>query len=356
MTIFVIGGVLAFLLALAATPITRRLGHRLGLVDVPGGRRRHKGAISRLGGIAMYVGFVVALIVCLLLPASLQPPRQDPHEVTRLIGLLVGCTFVFVIGLIDDRWHLGPLPQFAAQLIAGGLSIPFLIIIERVNNPLTNSLLVFPVGLVIPFTLFWIAGMINTVNFLDGVDGLAAGVTAIVCVVLTIHMLREGQDSVALLPLILLGAVLGFLPFNLAPAKVFMGSTGSWFLGYALGALSIIAGAKMATVLLVMCIPIMDVAWQIFSRWRAHRSMGQGDRGHLHHRLLDLGMTAPQVTLFYYVLCAVFGALALLISDRLYKLVALILVGLFTLGVLVFVGRRQMRREASHSEETNSDQ
>jgi UDP-GlcNAc:undecaprenyl-phosphate/decaprenyl-phosphate GlcNAc-1-phosphate transferase len=344
MTPFILAFSIAWILALILTPVSQWLGRRMGLVDRPGGRRRHRGEISRLGGIGLYLPFALAVLATLLFPAALQPPRQDPNELIRLAGLLLGCTFMFLMGLLDDRRELKPLPQYVSQLAVSLLSIPFLIIIERVMNPFTNELLIFPVGVVVFLTVFWIMGMINTLNFLDGIDGLAAGVAGIVCVMLTIHMLREGQISVALLPLTLLGAILGFLPFNFAPARVFMGSTGSFFLGYAVAALSIISGAKMATILLIMGIPIIDVAWLIFSRWRAGQPIGAGDRRHLHHRLLDLGMSPRQIVLAYYLFCILFGALALTISNRIYKLIALVILGMITVVILVVVSRLEPKR------------
>jgi len=279
----------------------------------------------------------------LLLPATLQPPRQDPNEMIRLRGIMIISTFVFVIGFLDDWRELGWLPQLGAQVIAGLASVPCLIMIQKVMNPFNDRLEILPIVVVVVVTVFWMSGMINTLNFLDGVDGLAGGVTAILCAILTLHMLREGQLSVSLLPLALLGSVLGFLPYNFYPARVFMGSTGSFFLGYAGGALPIMAGAKMATVLLVLGIPIMDVAWQIFIRLRAGRSVGAGDRGHLHHRLQDLGFSPRQIVAFYYLFCIAFGALALLISNRVYKLIALIGLGIITLAILIVVSRLEPR-------------
>jgi UDP-GlcNAc:undecaprenyl-phosphate GlcNAc-1-phosphate transferase len=159
--------------------------------------------------------------------------------------------------------------------------------------------------------------------------------------ILAIHMIREGQLSVALLPVALLGATAGFLPFNFNPARLFMGSSGSYFLGWALAALGIIAGAKVATVLLVMGLPILDVAWLMVNRWRrggAHR-LGEGGRDHLHHRLLDMGFTQRQIVLGYSAFCLAFGAAALGLENRIYKVVALlVLVGL-ALAVLVWAGR-----------------
>ena len=332
----------AFVVALVVTPLAGRLGKRWGIVALPGPRRVHQGIIPRLGGIGLYVGFMFALGALWLLPAGVLPPSQDPKEMTRLLGLVIGATFVFIVGLIDDWWELGPLPQLVSQLVASGIAFAFLIFIERVNNPLNNQVVVFPWPVVLAVTVFWITGMMNTVNWLDGLDGLAAGVTAIACAVLAIHMYREGQYSVALLPLALLGAVLGFLPYNVYPAKIFMGGSGAAFLGFALGTLAIISGAKMATVLLVMCIPIVDVAWQILNRMRRGAPSWQADLGHLHYRLLESGLSQRQIVWVMYLFCATFGALALLISSRMYKLFAIVGLGALTLLALVFLSRRNL--------------
>jgi len=165
-------------------------------------------------------------------------------------------------------------------------------------------------------------------------------VTAIAALLLTVHMVREGQHSVALLPLALLGCTLGFLPFNFHPARVFMGSGGSYFLGFALGTLSIVAGGKVATLLLVLGIPIMDVAWQMVARIRRGQPIGQGDRGHLHFRLADMGWSQRRIVLSYYTFCALFGGLALLISSRLYKLIALLALVALVAAVFVWASGR----------------
>jgi UDP-GlcNAc:undecaprenyl-phosphate GlcNAc-1-phosphate transferase len=322
---------IALVLALAGTPLAGALGRRWGLVDRPGPRRWHRGMIPRTGGIALFVAFIIAALLAQWLPV----PRQDPKELTRFMGVVLGSTFLFLFGLVDDRLELRSGPQYAAQVIAALIAIAFLLFIERVMNPFTNEVTVFPFALVVALTMVWIVGMINTVNFLDGLDGLADGVAAIVSAVLAIHMLREGQHSVALLPLALLGATLGFLPFNFSPARVFMGSSGSWLLGYLLATLSIAAGAKLATVLLVLSIPIVDVAWLIISRMRAGQSIGQADRRHLHYRLLDLGLSQRQVVLLYYGYCIALGAAALLLQSRMLKLVVLIAIGV---AMLVFLG------------------
>ncbi|MGQ9585778.1 MAG: glycosyltransferase family 4 protein [Anaerolineae bacterium] len=329
----------ALALSLILTPLCARLGRRLGVVAYPGGRRKHVGAVSRLGGTGLYLPFVAAILSLRLLPPSWLPPSLDPKETTRLAGLVLGSTVAFLFGLTDDRREFRPLPQYAAQLACACIAIATLIFIERVMNPFTDQLLIFPWYVTAGLTIFWVMGMMNTVNFLDGLDGLAAGVGAIVCTVLTAHMIREGQWSVALLPLALLGATLGFLPFNFHPARVFMGSNGSYFLGFALAGLGIIAGARMATMLLMLLVPILDVAWLIWQRWRAGTSPGTPDRRHLHYRLLDLGLSQRQIVLGYWVLCGAFGLFALLVSSRLYKLIALAGLGLVTLAVLWWVSR-----------------
>lgn len=335
---------LAFLLTLALTPLARWVGLRLDLADRPGGRRAHKGVIPRLGGVAMYAGFIVAVLATLLLPAGWFPPRLDPNETIHLTGLLLGSTFVFLFGLLDDRFQFGHMPQYLAQFVASLIAIAFTIFIKHVNNPFTDDLFLGPGGFPWPvvwvLTIFWFMGMMNTVNFLDGLDGLTAGVTAVVCGVVALHMWREGQHSVTLLPLALLGATLGFLPWNSHPAKIFMGSNGSYFLGFALAALGIIAGAKMATMLLVLALPIVDVAWLIWTRLRRGGVPAWNGRDHLHYRLVDIGFTQRQVVWGYYVFCAVFGVIALVASSRLFKLVTLLVLGGLMLVVLWWASKQ----------------
>ena len=240
-----------------------------------------------------------------------------------------------------------------AQFIASIVAIASLVIIERFNNPFTNQQVVLSEiapWVIVPLSLFWLMGMMNTVNWLDGLDGLAAGIAAIFSAVLFVAMVQDTatqdpQLSIAPLPLALLGATLGFLPYNFYPARVFMGSSGALTLGFALGCLGIIGGAKMATVLLVLAVPIIDVAWLIVSRLRHGRSPLQGGRDHLHFRLLDLGLSQRQIVIGYYLISALFGALALLIEARIYKVLALGVLGIVTLIVLMVVAQKSERLE-----------
>lgn len=328
----------AFALSLVLTPLVGRLARRWGVQAVPGGRRHHRRMVPKLGGLALYGAFMAAVILAQFLPVA----RMDPKEGIRLLGLLTGGTVLFISGVLDDWRELPAWPQFAAQLLAAGIAIACLIHIEYVNNPFTGQWTAqFPYWFTVLFSLFWLLGMTNTVNWLDGLDGLAAGVTAIGSAVLFVNAafrLDPHQESVALLPLALLGATLGFLPYNLTPARIFIGGGASW-LGFTLGALSIIGGAKMAAVLLVMGLPILDVAWQIVYRIRHGRSPTVGDRGHLHYRLQDLGLSQRKIVLAYYLFCAFFGVLTLVVSSRIFKLAALVVLTVIVLGTLVWLTR-----------------
>ncbi|MCG2767463.1 MAG: undecaprenyl/decaprenyl-phosphate alpha-N-acetylglucosaminyl 1-phosphate transferase [Anaerolineae bacterium] len=312
--------VFAVAVAVAAvlTPLAQRLGLRYGISDVPGGRRKHSGVIPRLGGIPLYAAFCTAVLL------TRTFPRSDPEEWLRVTGILVGATTVFLGGLLDDKKQMKALTQVAGMAIVALMAIPFKVFIEVINNPVTDQQIWFPWYVMLPLTLLWLMGSMVTMNLLDGLDGLSTGVTTVASLILFVHMLRLEQYSTSLLPLALLGATLGFLPYNFHPAKIFLGSSGAYFLGYTVGALSIVSGAKMATLLLVMGIPILDVAWQLFDRWRREQPLGIGDRGHLHFRLYDLGLPHRSIVLLYYLLTTILGGLALMISSRLLKLLAIL--------------------------------
>jgi UDP-GlcNAc:undecaprenyl-phosphate GlcNAc-1-phosphate transferase len=330
--------VTAFMLALVMTPLSARLGHRLRLTDRPGGRRGHQGEVPRTGGLALFAGFVGAGLLVFALSAFVLWPPIGAEDRKLLTGVLTGSIFVFLFGLWDDWRELPAWPQFAAQFGAASIAIAFDIIIERVTLPI-RGYTVFPLWITYPLTVFWIMGMINTVNWLDGLDGLAAGVAAIASLLFAIHAYSLGQTMVALFPLALAAACLGFLPFNFHPARIFMGSSGSMLLGFALASLSILAPAKVATALLVLGIPILDVVWLIIQRWRLRGNPALAGRDHLHYRLLDLGFSQRQIVLLYYAFCAAFGLLALLIEDRLFKLVALAVMAGLTLALLGWLAK-----------------
>ena len=261
-------------------------------------------------------------------------PRNDALELTRLTGVLLGMGVVWIMGLLDDRFKFSFWPQFVGLLLASLVAIAANVFIERFNNPLTDQQVVVDWYLMVPITLVWIIGMSGTMNALDGLDGLATGVTAISALVLFIHMLRLDQYSVALLPLALMGCCVGFLFHNFYPARIFLGG-GAYLLGYALSTISIVSGAKVASALLVLWLPILDVAWQGYSRWRRGQPPGLGDRGHLHFRLQDMGWPQSRIVLLYYGITLALGGIALLSSSRMLKLGVLMAVAI--VGLLAFV-------------------
>jgi len=331
-------------LAALLTPLVGRLGRKLDIVDHPGGRRRHKGTVPRLGGIAVFVAFLTAVGVVAWRGGLTA--GYGPDDTLRLGGLLIGGVAASLFGLLDDRFDLPPGPQFAFQFVLSLIALGTLLWLERFTVPFFGTVRLndYAWGALayVPLTILWVMGMINTVNWLDGLDGLAAGVGAILCLVLATHMrylADQPQPSVALLPLALMGALVGFLPYNVAPARVFLGSAGTFFLGYALAALGLIAGGRTATVLMVMGLPIVDVAWQIFDRMRRRRSPVQGDRGHLHYRLCDLGLSRRVIVLLYWGFCALFGLLALVAAPW-QKLIALLSISVVVTLALVFLSRK----------------
>ncbi len=328
----------AFVLTLLTTPLSARLGYLFNLVDHPGGRRTHQGEVSRLGGVALFAGFMGAgLLVFALSALGIWPPI-GVEDRKLLTGVLIGSGFVFLFGLWDDRRELPAWPQFLVQFGVALIAIGFDIIVQRVTLPIFGYT-VFPPWITYPLTVFWVMGMINTVNWLDGLDGLAAGVAAIASLLFAVHAYSLGQNIVAMFPLALAAACLGFLPFNFHPARVFMGSSGSMVLGFALASLSILAPAKVATALLVLGIPIVDVIWLIIQRWRRQGNPTVAGRDHLHYRLLDTGLSQRQIVSLYYIFCAAFGLLALIIADRFFKLIALVVLGSLTLTLLWWLAK-----------------
>jgi UDP-GlcNAc:undecaprenyl-phosphate/decaprenyl-phosphate GlcNAc-1-phosphate transferase len=342
--IFLVVFILSLGIALALNPFLDRLGRRLGIVTIPGGRRINEGdirGVSKLGGASIYLGFTITVLLAQLLPV----PRLDPYEIIRLIGLVLGGTVIFIFGILDDIFHFRAFPQFAGQFLAAGIAIAFQIFIQMLNNPLTGQQTdPWPHIVTVTLSFFWMVMMMNTVNWLDGIDGLAGGIAFIAGAMLFINSafrVTPPQTSVSLLPLALMGSALGFVLYNFYPARIFMGG-GAQYLGYLLATLSIIGGAKMATILLVMGLPLIDVMWQVVNRLRQGKSPFEGDRGHVHFRLLDLGFSQRQIAIYYYFFCAFFGVLTLVTESQLFKFLALgVMLVLVSIGFMVLNRSRQ---------------
>lgn len=336
---------LALLLALLATPFCRRLALRWGAVDRPSPRRDpvYK---PRLGGLALFGAFAVAVLV-----PSLWVEGRTAEEWGRIVALLLGGALVVGIGALDDRYELGPLTQFLGQALAAVVVIIGGIRITEVPNPFgtafRESVWVLPPGVAELVTFAWMVAAMNAINFVDGVDGLAAGIGLIAAGVLLVHTLMLGQLTVALLPMALLAAALGFLPFNLPVAKITLGTSGALFLGFTLAALAIIGGTKAATALLVLGIPIIDAILTVVRRVMRGQPPWVGDRTHLHYYLLHAGLSPRAIILIFYGLSLAFGALALFLSVRLYKLYALGGLAVLVLGAIILLTQWQSRVPSS---------
>ncbi|MBK9054403.1 MAG: undecaprenyl/decaprenyl-phosphate alpha-N-acetylglucosaminyl 1-phosphate transferase [Chloroflexi bacterium] len=314
--IFVVSGAAAFL----TTPLARYLSLRWRIVAEPGGRRQHQGSIPKLGGIPLLIGYLAAMpfIYWLL------PPEGD--DALRLRGVLVGTIVMFVGGWLDDRYDLPPRFNFLVQGLGAVIAMAHIIFIEVFTNPITGDREDFVFWFALLFSLFWMMGMMNAVNFLDGLDGLAAGVGVIALLMFAWHSARLEQVTVPLFPIALAGALVGFLPFNFAPARIYLGTAGVYLLGYNLATLAILSPAKIATALLVLAIPILDVAWRVVDRMIHGQSPFQGDRGHLHFLLVDRGMRVRPLVVGYYLVAAALGLVAILADERV-KLITFILTG-----------------------------
>ncbi|HET9849166.1 MAG TPA: MraY family glycosyltransferase [Candidatus Dormibacteraeota bacterium] len=327
--------VLPFAVALICTAIVvvpaRWLAFRLGAVAEPGERRIHLEPTARLGGLALYLGFGLS--------AALFSTNN------KTLGLLLSAAVITTLMVFDDLNGVRPLFKLLFQLAASLLAIlVFQIFIESVAIPGQPHAIELARAISIPLTLLWFVALQNTVNLIDGVDGLAAGVVAIVAATLLLAAINRNQADIVILSGALIGACVGFLFFNWHPARIFMGDSGSNFLGFTLAALSVLSVAKGAVVfalvvpVLALAIPILDTGWAILRRRMRGRSIAAADAGHLHHRLLDFGLSPRETALVFYFGTAIFAALGLAVYGH--KKVLLGAIMLMVLGIVIIVVRR----------------
>ena len=325
------------MVALVCTSIVvipaRWLAFRLGAVAEPGERRIHSQPTARLGGLAMYLGFGLS--------AALFSTNA------KTLGLLLSAAVITTLMVFDDVHGVRAVYKLGFQIAASLLAIVvFQIYISSVNLP-GDHLVNLALGISIPLTLIWFVGLQNTINLIDGVDGLAAGVVAIVAATLLLAAINRSQTDIVILSGALIGACIGFLFFNWHPARVFMGDSGSNFLGFTLAALSVLSVAKGAVIfaliipVLALAIPIFDTVWAILRRRMRGRSIAAPDTGHLHHRLLDFGLSPRETALVFYFGTAIFAALGLAIYGH--KKVLLGAIILMLLGIVIIMIRRFQR-------------
>jgi len=340
---------LAFALAAAATPIVGLAARRLGMLDMPGGRRVHPRPIPRPGGLAIALAFGSAIFAFWIVDRLAGHPFLIPEEVrsSRFTLTAIAALLGMGVGLIDDMLELRARWQFLGLLIVAAVIVFAGIHIDFVNDPLSDRLieLAFPVA--VAFTMFWIVGMNIALNFIDGLDGLAAGVAAIAALTLGgLALLPQvSEPFVAWMAFTLAGAVAGFLLFNFHPAKLFLGTTGVAFLGTMLAVLSIFGTAKVAAALLVLGVPIIDTFYVLVRRMVSGQPPFAPDRGHFHHRLLDVGLTHQQAVLLIYLLTAALGSLAFMTTGRAQLVTFVGLAVLFGVTVMALAQRSSKAEE-----------
>jgi UDP-N-acetylmuramyl pentapeptide phosphotransferase/UDP-N-acetylglucosamine-1-phosphate transferase len=345
----IIGAFLAAaLISLLVTPFIRRVVDRLRIIDHPDERRTHASPLPRGGGIAVAIAFVVVGGGLIVFGAALPGmPGHGSVSDVNLLGLFGGGVLATFIGALDDRYDLRARWQFLGQLALAAVAVATAITVAKIGNPFGSEDIPFPALLGIGFTVVWVVGMVNSLNFIDGLDGLSSGIALIAAVTLGLLSLTQlvNEPLVAILCFVLAGGLLGFLRWNFHPAVIFQGSAGVMFMGYVLAVLAILGSAKVVVALLVLAVPIIDTFWVIVRRVSSGRSPFSPDRGHIHHRLLDLGLSHRSTVLLIYAVCATLGLMSLLVSSA--TGVVAFLGALVVFGVVAFALRRDPAGAAS---------
>ena len=353
----VVGTALAALLvaavvALITTPIVRTLAFKVGAVDVPkDARRMHKHPIPRMGGLAIFFGFILSTLVFMPLNEQLR-------------GMLLGAVLIVILGIFDDIYALPAKPKFLVQIVAATIAAMSGNCVEFLSNPnIFSSEPYWELGwFSIPFSVLWIVGITNAVNLIDGLDGLACGVSTISSTTLLVIALTVAEPEVAILMAALSGACVGFLPYNLNPAKIFMGDTGSTFLGFILATVSIQGLFKFYTIIsfavpfLILGLPIFDTCFAILRRVAKGQSPMAPDRGHIHHRLIDMGLTQKQTVAVLYVISAILGLSAVVLTTNGIVKAMLFLTALCVAGGIagmIYLGHQD--READHADDGDKE-
>ncbi len=328
----------AFAISFATTPIAKSFAHKVGAIDVPKDARRiHTQPIPRLGGLAIFLGFVLSVVLFSVIDKQLQ-------------GVLLGAVVVVVVGVIDDIVQLKAMVKLVFQILAALIAVYHGVKIEFLSTlSFFGSGEFFSLGfLAIPITIFWIVAITNSVNIIDGLDGLAVGVSAISSIVMLVISIvvsdNIANDNIAIVMAGLVGACLGFMPYNLNPAKIFMGDSGSLLLGYVLATVSIIGLFKFYALVsfvvpfLVVAFPLFDTAFAFIRRILKGQSPMHADRGHLHHRLIDMGLSQKQAVAILYSVSALLGLVAVVLTTNgLMRAILIIVTFAVAIAVTAFV-------------------
>ena len=338
------------------TPPVKNFAHKVGAIDVPkDARRMHKKPIPRLGGLAIYGGFLCSILIFGKLDET-------------MLCVLLGAAIIVALGIFDDVLALGAKLKFVVQIVAA--AIPVCIGDLQIGlftnlNPLSDTPFVHLGILAVPVTIIWIVGITNAVNLIDGLDGLAVGVSSIAAITMLAVALLTGNMPIAITMAALAGACIGFMPYNLNPAKIFMGDTGSTFLGYMLATVSIMglfkvyAGISFAVPFLSLGRPIFDTANAIIRRVAAGRSPMSPDRGHVHHKLIDMGFNQKQAVAILYAISATLGLTAVVLtSSGEVKAIVLLLAVLAAIlvGAGIIYGAEHWSKHAPENKEDKDDE
>ncbi|WEK53935.1 MAG: MraY family glycosyltransferase [Candidatus Cohnella colombiensis] len=310
--------VIALALALGFTPLVKKFAIRIGAMDVPNQRKVHTRVMPRLGGVAIYASFTVAIL--LILP-FLPEGALSGYDRRLIGGLLTGGTLIVLLGALDDKFDLSAKLKLVVQIAAACIVVfGFDVKINLLNIPFGSAMQPLGEWIGIPLTIIWIVAVTNAINLIDGLDGLAAGVSGIAVATMLVMGLLMGNETIVILATLLLGSIVGFLFFNFHPAKIFMGDSGSLFLGFALAILSML-GFKQITVvsfitpLLIIGVPLSDTFFAIVRRWIHKKPLFAADKGHLHHCLQQLGFSHRKTVLIIYGIAAFFGTCAVVQSS-----------------------------------------
>ncbi len=328
----------ALIISFISTPLVRQLARKVGAVDVPAdGRRVHDHPIPRMGGLAIFFGFILSVLLFGTIDDSLK-------------GILLGAVIIVIMGMVDDIVPLPAWLKFIIQIGAAVVAVLFGIRIDILSNPffwMEREYIALGIWSV-PVTVLWIVGITNSVNFIDGLDGLAVGVSTIASLSLLVISMVFGQMNISVMLAALVGGCLGFIPYNFNPAKIFMGDTGALMLGYVLATLSVTGLFKyyaiisFAVPVLALALPICDMIFAIVRRISKGQNPMSPDRGHIHHRLIDMGLSQKQSVAVLYTISAVMGIAAVLITTS-GELKALMLVLIFALvavlGMFIMLNR-----------------
>ena len=338
------------------TPPVKNFAHKVGAIDVPkDARRMHQKPIPRLGGLAIYGGFLCSILIFEQLDET-------------MLCVLLGAAIIVALGIFDDVLALGAKLKFVVQIVAA--AIPVCIGDLQIGlftnlNPLSDTPFVHLGILAVPATIIWIVGITNAVNLIDGLDGLAVGVSSIAAITMLAVALLTGNMPIAITMAALAGACIGFMPYNLNPAKIFMGDTGSTFLGYMLATVSIMGLFKFYAVIsfavpfLILGLPIFDTANAIIRRVAAGRSPMSPDRGHVHHKLIDMGFNQKQAVAILYAISATLGLTAVVLtSSGEVKAIVLLLAVLAAIlvGACIIYGAEHWSKHAPENKEDKDDE